>query len=133
MAPAFPRGFPPSPDRHTKAPPQSLAFHQALFWSPVGLRDRLLCYILYRGKKQERAVDARPSGYSFRCSGKQPEQQATAGTASPRKSRSSDRLDCARKKSGGILPSGELPRCRASVHGEPLSFGTIADEAAQRL
>jgi hypothetical protein len=30
------------------------------------------------------------------------------------------------------LPSGELRCCRASVHGEPLSFGTIADQAAQR-
>jgi hypothetical protein len=31
------------------------------------------------------------------------------------------------------LPSGELRRCRASVHGESLSFGAITDQAAQRL
>jgi hypothetical protein len=45
-----------------------------------------------------------------------------------RPDRNSDsRLDCAGKQPGGILPSGELRRCRTSVHGEPLSLGTIAD------
>ena len=38
-----------------------------------------------------------------------------------------------RRQTAGRLPSGELRRCRASVPGEPLSFGTIADQAAQRL
>jgi hypothetical protein len=53
--------------------------------------------------------------------------------ASPRKSRSFRPSRLRRQKPGGILPSGELRRCRASVPGEPLSFGTIADQAAQRL
>jgi hypothetical protein len=43
---------------------------------------------------------------------------------------SSDALDYASKQSGGILPSGKPGRRRASVRGEQLSFGTIADQAA---
>jgi hypothetical protein len=48
-------------------------------------------------------------------------------------SRSSDRLDCAGKKPGRILPSGELRRRCTSLHGEPLSFGTIADQGSTCL
>ena len=44
-----------------------------------------------------------------------------------------DRLDCPGKESGGLPPSGELRRCRAAFMAKPPSFGTIADQAAQRL
>jgi hypothetical protein len=46
---------------------------------------------------------------------------------------STERLDRAGKQSGGILPAGELSRCRTSVGGEPLPFRRIADQTTQCL